>query len=262
LLSNALFNTLVMKKILYVALAILGLTSCLFNDDDSDDNNDSGTMTGTVQLQVVPIVNGEVLTMNEIYQDNFGRDYWFSTLKFYLSNISIISSSGVQTQISDIAIFDYEPNRIGGPIRTTESFRVDVGTYSAVRFETGVSPDLNAMDVTTFPNGHPLAVQNNMFWSWNTNFIFTKAEGNIIADSTIPWFVHTGTDEVYQPMVSLNKSFQVNSGQNTIVQVVLNLDELLNAPNQLDLATDGQSHTTDNLELAKAYQENLANAFE
>ena len=63
-------------------------------------------------------------------------------------------------------------------------------------------------------------------------------------------------------MVSLNKSFQVNSGQNTIVQVVLNLDELLNAPNQLDLATDGQSHTTDNLELAKAYQENLANAFE
>lgn len=244
-----------MKKILLIGLVLLGFSAC--NEDEPEE-----VQNGTVQIEIIPKVNGEVLTMNESYQDNLGRDYWFTTLKFYLSNIAIVSNSGAQTQVSDVAIFDYEPNRVGGPIQVTVPFGVNVGSYAAVMFETGVSPDLNALDVTTFPSDHPMSVNNNMFWSWNTNYIFTKAEGYVESDSTLAWFIHTGTDEVYQPVVTLNKSFLVSSGQNTTVQVVLNLDELLIAPNQLDLATDGQSHTTDNLELAKAYQENLANAFE
>ena len=245
-----------MKKVFYLLFITLALSAC--HDDEGTDEE----VNGTIQIEIVPMINGEELVMTDVYEDNQGRDYWYTTLKFYLSNIGIVDASGNETLLSNVSFFDFEPNRVGGAITTTDAVGVNPGTYVAVTYDAGVRQDLNAQDVTTYAEGHPLSVNNNMYWSWYTNYIFTKAEGYVVSDSNIAWFVHTGTEDVYESGLQVSKTFTVTSANNTTVKLKLDLDELLNSPNTLDLVEDGQSHTTDNLELAIEFQENFANAFE
>jgi hypothetical protein len=249
-----------MKRFLF--FAILGL-AFIAADCNREDEEPPVATTGLVTVKVVPVVNGEELTMAKLYKDNLNHDYWFATLKFYLSNIALQKEDGSTQPLADVAFFDFEPNRQGGELDATEAISVPAGTYTGVVFDAGVRQDLNSQDPAVFDNSHPLSIKNNMYWTWSTQYIFTKNEGYVIHNNdTSSWFVHTGTAELYQPGIEVDKpAIDIVQGETREVVLELDLDLLLSSPNVLDLSVDGQSHTTDNMALARAYQENFASSF-
>lgn len=249
-----------MKKILLFAL--LGL-SLIAADCNREDDEPPVSSTGLVTVKVIPVINGEKLTMSKLYKDNLNHDYWFATLKFYLSNIALQKEDGSTQPVSDVAFFDFEPNRQGGELDATEPVSVPAGTYTGVVFDAGVRQDLNSQDPAVFDNDHPLSIKNNMYWTWSTQYIFTKNEGYVIHNNdTSSWFVHTGTAELYQSGIEVEKpAIDIVAGGTQEIVLELDLDQLLSSPNTLDLSVDGQSHTTDNMSLARAYQKNFATAF-
>ncbi len=248
-----------MKKVLFLALVGLSFIAANCNKEDEEPQS----TTGTVSIKVIPVINGEELTMSKLYKDNQNHDYWFATLKFYLSNIALQKEDGSSQLLSEVAFFDFEPNRQGGPLNSTDAVSFPAGTYTGVVFDAGVRQDLNGQDPAVYNNDHPLSIKNNMYWTWSTQYIFTKNEGYVIhGNDTSSWFVHTGTADLYQPEITVSKpAIDVVAGKNTEVLLQLDLDQLLSTPNSIDLSVDGQSHTTDNTALARAYQENFAASF-
>jgi hypothetical protein len=247
-------------------ISIVGLFICfslIFTGCKDDDKEDTcSCTTGKVELTIVPTVNGQELEMGKVMQDNQSRDYWFTTLKFYLSNLKAVAENGEIVNLVDVAYFDFEPNQSTG---AKNNITADIanGTYTAIQYDAGVRQDLNEKDPATFANDHPLSINNNMYWSWSTQYIFTKTEGFVVDNGdNKAWFVHCGLEENYEANRSVPVSFTVTGGSTTTATITLNLDKVLESPHTIDLVADGQSHTTDNMELAANYQENFSVAFE
>jgi len=242
--------------LLLVALGLFAIAADCNRDDDDDPNPN-----GTLVLKVTPVANGEPFEMGKKVNDNQNREYWFTTLKFYLSNIQADYGTDEQRELADVAIFDFEPNQSTG-IRDEIRISIPIGSYTGISYDAGVREDLNGMDPATFSNDHPLSINNTMYWSWSTQYIFTKIEGFVDdAGANKAWFVHSGLNENYMPGKEVSKAFTITSGGTTTVELILDLDQVLEAPNTIDLVTDGQTHTTDNMVLAKEYQENFSQSF-
>ena len=249
-----------MKKSFYLLLLIsLGLISLAA--DCNREEKELPVSAGTLVLKVTPVANGEPFEMGKRVNDNQNREYWYTTLKFYLSSIQAEYATDQQQLIADVAIFDFEPNQSTG-IRDEVRVSLPVGEYTGISYDAGVRQDLNEQDPATYPNDHPLSINNAMYWSWSTQYIFTKTEGFVDdAGTNKAWFMHTGLNENYVAGKSVTKAFSITSGGTTTVELILDLDQLLETPNVIDLIADGQTHTTDNMALAKSYQENFSESF-
>jgi len=98
-----------------------------------------------------------------------GEELEFQTLKFYLSNVALERTDGSWWEASEqyFLIDAASSNSI------PEVKGIPAGTYKGIRFMIGVDSTRN---VSGAQEG-ALAVSNEMFWNWNTGYIFMKAEG-------------------------------------------------------------------------------------
>lgn len=196
---------------------------------------------GTVE----PVFGTEKLHLDSTYTTLQGYDIQFSNLKFYLEDVK---NDGVT--ILESALFDYREN--GTLLFREESTLIPDGDFTAtLNANLGVGPNVNHLDPSAFDNASPLNIlnANDMHWDWNPGYIFLKIEAKVdtIQDG-VPLFnhnvvYHIGLDENLQ-IVEFQNIQWTKVGDESRVELIVDLNEFLNSPNIIDVKTESSSHSS------------------
>jgi hypothetical protein len=109
----------------------------------------------------------------------------FTTLKYYVSNIRLKKLDGSYWTQSDSYYLVDLSTTDGGMLTLTG---VPVGEYTEIEYTLGVDSTHN---VSGAQSG-ALSTSYGMFWSWNTGYIMTKAEGTTPDNSGGSFSYHLG----------------------------------------------------------------------
>jgi hypothetical protein len=148
-----------------------------------------------------PLVLGEVLDSAV-----FDRALRPSKARFYVSELALLREDG---SLAEAELVDergerlpYELALIDGEHPSTLALhvRAEPGTYRGLALSVGVperctsGERLNHADASAL--NAPLDVDSDMYWSWNSGYVFVKFEGHIDDGGAYrPFFYHVGGDE-------------------------------------------------------------------
>ena len=167
-----------------IAIALISLTAC--SDDEANPN------TGTLSLEfdnIVGTTNLELNTANTPYTNSNSEAYNVTWLTYYVSNIKLKHEDGTiytDEVKSDGSKGYYLIDERDPASQFVMLKNLPKGNYTEVTFTIGV--DANQVDEGAQTGA--LDPANNLFWSWNSGYIFMAVEG------TSP--VSTETDNAFQ----------------------------------------------------------------
>lgn len=193
------------------------------------------------------IADGDEVWIEDEFQDGNGHVVSITKLQFYVSDIYLEDGSQ-RTLLSDIGLVDMDTALGENPDApkwfNTIELEVDPGTYTGVAFDLGVKPELNRIDPTTYATDQPLSITPNMYWGWQSMYIFVKIEGIFDRDkdgtTETPFFFHTGLDELFIDLASFNHSFEIVENQKKTLIFHIDVEKLFTT---LNLDDHYQSHT-------------------
>lgn len=231
-------------------IAIICLTSLLIFScgkektvDPVDPANPSSSVeTGTLAIKVVPMFGNQVMEMNKAIKDANGLDALKLEGKFhfYLSNVKLLVGTNPTVVEDDVLLIDL----LDADLYQAKT-KVEEGTYTGIEVGLGVDETKNHADPSTFANEHPLGFDhsgNN--WAWEPGYIFyivegsfsTNGDGNL--DNTFSY--HIGTDAVYK-CIYLDKDINIKVGEETTIELKIDMKKLLLDEEGMDLATENKS---------------------
>ena len=153
------------------AFAMLALAGC--KKDEVVANQ-----TGTVALEFEQTVGTDALVLDtKTYTTPAGDQFRISLFRQYISNIVFTKTDGSKYAVPesyyllDAAKSDSQHLTLSG---------VPVGDYKGITFTIGVDSARNVMGAQK----GALDPSNNMFWTWDSGYIFTKLEGYSPQSST------------------------------------------------------------------------------
>jgi hypothetical protein len=150
-----------------------------------------------------------------------GRKTQLNIFKLYFSNIKLISTNNDTILCKDYLL--YELNK-----ESKHIFQNKNGiTFKQIIIGAGLDSLQNNAVPSTFPNEHPLSVQQNMYWNM-LKYRFLVAEGaldssyNKNQNPSFPFSLHLGRNEVY-----VIKVFQLNQGlENGEIEIVIDYEKM------------------------------------
>jgi hypothetical protein len=111
------------------------------------------------------IANGKKILLNDsLYENNFGEKYSISKLKYYVSNICLLTKGALEIDKNVYLIDATKENTI-----IKKGSRKIIG----ISFTVGVDSTLNCSGAQS----GALDPLNDMFWTWNNGYVFFKLEG-------------------------------------------------------------------------------------
>lgn len=238
-----------MKKLqlLLIATLTIGFMSC---------GDDAEPATLSVETQVS--VNGDAFLANNIYEIN-GTAVSFSNVKYYMGGFKAESSLGSKSVGNDEYVLAEEGKTTAPNLITFD----ESGTLNTFFFFVGVAPDVNLLDEATFlgrAEEDPLSAQAvSMHWSWSTGYKFLRIDGMSDLDGDgvpeTPIVYHLGNEDM-RTGITYSAERAMNEGNNTLL-FDLDLALLFDG---VDLKTDLDTHTNNNLPLAETIRGNLSSA--
>ncbi len=237
--------------------------------DTCDPDSSQEAKFQKVEINIIPLVDGERLYLSKNYKDQQGRNLEFTLFKYFVSNVQVGTSTLEKYEITDVELIDYDTSTLFSETRKIYDHKIEgelvPGTYSTLYFGCGVDPVLNEeYRPNDYPAEHPLNTTfNGMDWTWEAKYKFLSLDGRIDIDSTGDYdrsfFYHTGFSELYRQVILQTGEFEVREGQTTYINLEL---DILKVFENIDLAgKQGQSHTSgpEQLEYSRTVQTNLAN---
>jgi len=166
-----------------------------------------------------------------------GRSYTISLAQLYLSSIVLIKSDNSELKVDSKYILltpDEETYEV--------SASIPKGDYKGFRFVAGVDSTGNEGQLnhaTAYPSGHPLNIadHSDMYWSWNSGYIFVKFEGMVDTSATktgpadFPFYFHMGKAQSRRTVDFSSKAFTVTGGNSTYVHIMADYNKLLTGIN-------------------------------
>jgi hypothetical protein len=211
----------------------------------------------TVNLQFDLKWGTSSFDLNQYYPGPDGRRYMIETLQYYVSDVCLIKPNDSATLVKKVALVDmYQP-----ATSTLLSGEVPAGSYDRISFNLGLDSALNHSDPSSYAINHPMSTANGMFWSWSTQYIFSKVEGR--ADTTgghveNAFLWHSGLDSLMQSLEFGNLNLTLAEGQTSTITLTLDVEKIIfGATDTLDVAVDVLTHTLDNVALARRVIRNL-----
>lgn len=190
-----------MNKLVIIALAtgMASLTACKkegctdptavnyseeAKKDDGSCISAPAEQTENVTVQMDHSWNGSDFTLNTVYtHPTTGDELTFTTLKYYVSNIKLKKDDGTWwTQPESYYLIDLSQ----GELFTIHD--VPEGNYTDISYMLGVDSLRNVSGAQT----GALSTTHSMFWSWNSGYIMTKAEGTSPQSGTGSFTYHLG----------------------------------------------------------------------
>lgn len=167
------------------ALAITIFTGCKKDEEITETPTTPTATYGEMEIEFEHTFDGAEFTMGTTYTNANGEEVNYSTVKYYVSNIKLTKTDGTEwVQPESYYLVD-----LSTPSSAMLHLHdVPTGDYTDITFTIGV-------DSTRCVSGAQegaLAISNNMFWSWNSGYIFVKMEGSSSASNSGQFAYHIG----------------------------------------------------------------------
>lgn len=238
-----------MKQVLlYTFTALLIVSSYACNDDEGD--NAPISPISVVEMPFVATYDGAPLVMTDAYDYANNLPVLFTRLKFYISNVSLLSTDGSRLELSEIEALDFTTTNIDTETATQginlTFLDIPVGEYTGLSFGVGVAADLNETKPSDYSSSHPLSDASDYWGAWGS-YIFTKIEGKLDVDQdgsyTLGVSYHIGSDDLYRD-ISFTKPITITEGNTTLPQVEVDLKKILvrSETDFLDMETNDAVH--------------------
>lgn len=249
------------KISLTLLIALVGATVFFTGCSDEDDPTPKATASTEQKLSfhLHTMVGNTAAAYGVDFQDAGGRKFNLGDFQYYISNIVLIKSNGSELPLSGKVVLA-NPAR-----RAYELGIVPVGNYNGFKFILGLDSVTNHGDPTLYNADHPLAIQSpGVHWTWNSGYIFMKVEGFV--DTTLAangpadleYFYHVGMDAQKRLIDFSTSAFTVTSGLDYEIGLEFDLLEILH---NVDMRTENETHTFNNLPLAVKIADNWQGAF-
>jgi len=146
----------------------------------SDDHTTApdATKTGSIILEFDNVAGDDEFTFNKEYTNAAGEKFTTTILKYYVSNISLVTSTGtVYTVPQDNSYFLVDESV---PTSTKVKLtNIPEGDYKEVRYTIGVDSLRSTMPIEKRLGVLDMSGQGkDMYWDWNSGYIFFKMEGS------------------------------------------------------------------------------------
>jgi cytochrome c peroxidase len=128
-----------------------------------------------LRVEVEAFMGPEKLGFDSLRLTNVaGQTFSVGRLDMHLSEIALRDAAGNWSGPSDwFAYLSLREGRNGFTLKGVPS-----GKYTALRFQVGLPPDVNAADATKHPAGHPLNPSvSTLWWGWSGGYVFFAIEG-------------------------------------------------------------------------------------
>jgi hypothetical protein len=236
-------KNLVSKSRILVVLAIISLSvSCKKDEVDTPDENKSGMLS----LEFDNIIGDETLRFDsQDYTNAAGEKFSITTLKYFVSNIKLKKADGSEYVVPQADSYFM----VDGRDEDTRFAKVIVpeGNYTSVSFVLGVDSLQNYSPIENRTGVLNLTTSSDMYWSWNSGYIFFKLEGisPAINDSTgINIFrYHIGgfkdaMQNIREVNVNLNngESAQVREGLRSNIHMLVDIKKVFDGTNSFSIA--------------------------
>jgi hypothetical protein len=203
--------------------------------------------------------NGVILEQEYVLNNN--DTVKFNTIKYYISNVKLRKTDGTWWSAPESYYLVDASNSSSAILSINDIPKAD---YNSISFLIGVDSTRNVSGAQT----GALAVSNNMFWSWNTGYIFVKVEGRYeltgapnepLMDS---YSFHMGDDPLYRVLHFNTGNVSLAEGDARTFNIEVAVDSVFNGPGDpIDLSIDNLTHTTSNYPLAERMTNNFVTAF-
>jgi hypothetical protein len=134
---------------------------------------------GKLDLKFDNVVGAEDLVLNtKTYKNAAGEDFTISKLQYFVSNIKLITTDGKEVAYpQDQSYFLVREADPASHHILLEN--LPEGNYREISFVIGVDSLRNTMDISKRIGNLDIAnAAKDMYWSWNSGYIFLKMEGN------------------------------------------------------------------------------------
>ncbi len=255
-------KTLIKKLALSSALIAVVVTGC--KKDPKEESPKPASQEQDLALVFKNVAGTSDVDFISAYTTNSAQQYTLSTVRFYMSGISLVKSDGSEYPLTGQYLL------VDPSVSHFHLGKVPVGNYKGLKFTVGIDSVTNHKDPSTYATTNPLANQTpSMHWSWNSGYVFMMIEGS--CDTTAAgtdalasgqyhhsMFFHLGMDGLTRKVELNNSAFSIVSGTDKYVYIKTDMNQLLNG---VDLKTENQSHTMGTMMLATKVANNIPNAF-
>ena len=222
---------------------VLCLTNCKkdnVNNTNNTTNNPTPTATGNLTLEFQAKVDTSNLYFNKIYINNNADTFTVTKFNYFISNIVLTNSNnGTYIETNSYHLIRHS----SGSAFSLVLNNVPEANYQSIAFMLGVDSTRNVSG-TQSGDLDPANV-SDMFWSWNTGYIFLKLEGSApkVPTSDKKFQFHIGG---YGGTYATQRKFNLNLGSTLAavkttatptVQLSANVNEIFSKPNTLDFKT-------------------------
>lgn len=180
--------------LLFLSISLFALSSCrTSNDEDAED-----TTPGNLQIKFENGFNnlGNIVLNQTTQTSSSGQKHQFSTLKYVVSNITLIDENGGEYKYNfdnpDKGAFIIDQAKATGGLYSIDLTEIPKNNYTKIKFGLGISPTAYLLGL----NGQGIfwekAKAEGMSWSWAAGYIFTKLEGKYGSSSPTTEFMNHG----------------------------------------------------------------------
>lgn len=176
-------------------IALLGLLwmTLLFSCDSAAETISPDDKNNMI-IEFDQYVGNEKLVLNsKTYKNTAGEDFTISTLNFFVSNIALKKSDGTEVTFPDQYFLVRQADAASLKLTLKD---VPAADYTSVRYTIGVDSLKSVSDLSQRKGVlDPASYGNdNMYWSWNSGYIFFKIEGSspLSSDPAKVFMYHVG----------------------------------------------------------------------
>lgn len=191
--------------------------------------------TGRVDIPVRVTSFQTPMSIGVAVSGQAGREYKLSLLKFFFSQPELVDAQG-QVSPAQFLGADGKPLPYGLALVDADDqasqalhLAATPGTYVALRFGVGVPAPCNHVSSTS--QVFPLNPDSDMFWTWGSQFLFIRIEGNAKragAESWEPFFYHLGYDAGFTPKtIPGTLAVGASAASSSAPALIFDVDQLL-----------------------------------
>lgn len=237
-----------MKRIIFASVILFA--SCKKETDNPYNSN----LTGNLSVEFDNIAGSSDLQLNTAtYNNAVGESFKVTKLKYYVSNFSLTKVDGsTYTVPQDSCYFLIDESASSS---TRPMLKVPEGEYKTLSFVLGVDSLRNTMDVSKRTGVlDPTASAADMYWGWNSGYIFFKAEGTSTAANGGNFAYHVGGFGGYStPTVnnlrkitidlSARGTAKVKAGKSSNIHLFADLLKAFNGTSNMSFASVAMIHS-------------------
>jgi hypothetical protein len=243
-----------MKKIIISAIAAMAIFSSCKKEKTPDYDN---SKKAGLSIEFDNTVGAADLQLNTgTYNNAAGESFKITTLKYFISNIKLANMNGTEYIVPQNDSYFLVDESIVTSQRAVLS--VPEGEYQSLSFTLGVDSIRNTMDVSQRTGALDVSgVATDMYWSWNSGYIFFRMDGTSPAITTMGgvFQYHVGGFGGYSSATPNNiKTFtidltgrgtpKVKTGKSTNVHLLVDVLKALNGSTVMSFAATPMVHSS------------------